>query len=119
MEGKLSAQLEVAEREQRNIYMQLVPKDLPEVAPKKMVQPKEPSEVLTRSEEWFTDIVPDKVTRHLSKCAAAASPHRGTAAPGTCCKRLPGTCRLRRTCARRRMHCGPGVRAAAPVHMHV
>lgn len=70
MESKMSSQLEGAEREQRNIYMQLVPKDVPEVTPKKMVQPKEPAELLNRPEEWFSDIVPDKVTRHLSKCVA-------------------------------------------------
>lgn len=67
---KIGKHLEGAEREQRNIYMQLVPKQLPEIAPKKMVQAKDAEETLSRPEEWFVDIVPDKVTRNLSKCAS-------------------------------------------------
>jgi hypothetical protein len=35
-----------------------------------MVNPKSPEdELLRRSEEWFRDIVPDKVTRNLSRRA--------------------------------------------------
>ena len=70
METKIAKQLEGAEREQRNIYMQLVPKVLPEITPKKMVQAKDAEEALARPEEWFADIVPDKVTRNLSKYAS-------------------------------------------------
>ena len=70
METKIAKQLEGAEREQRNIYMQLVPKVLPEITPKKMVQAKDAEEALARPEEWFADIVPDKITRNLSKYAS-------------------------------------------------
>jgi hypothetical protein len=69
MQEKIAKHLEGAEREQRNIYMQLVPKVLPDITPKKMVIPKDAEETLARQEEWFADIVPDKVTRSLSKCA--------------------------------------------------
>lgn len=70
LEVKIDKQLEEAERAQRNIYMQLVPEDLPKVSPKQVVHPHDPSELLSSPQQWFDQIVPDAVTRHLSKCAS-------------------------------------------------
>jgi hypothetical protein len=73
MEDTINVELADAERENRNIYMQLVPANLPPVEARKMVQPKDAKEVLDRNDEWFADIVPDRVMRHLSRCLPAPS----------------------------------------------
>jgi len=68
LEVKIEKQLEDSERAQRNIYMQLVPNDIPRVSPKQVANPHDPAELLTTPQQWFDQIVPDTVTRHLSKC---------------------------------------------------
>lgn len=68
LEGRIEKQLEESERAQRNIYMQLVPNDMARVAPKQVVKPHDPEELLNSPQKWFEQIVPDSVTRHLSKC---------------------------------------------------
>ena len=70
LEVKIEKQLEDAERAQRNIYMQLVPDELSRVPPKQVVHPHDPAEHLNSPQQWFDEIVPDAVTRHLSKCDA-------------------------------------------------
>ena len=66
-----------AHKENMGIYMQAVPSaaSLPRIEGKRMVSPKSPEDgLLQRSEEWFRDIVPDKVTRNLSRCACTSAP---------------------------------------------
>jgi hypothetical protein len=61
-----------AHQQNIGIYLQPVPPPdrLPRMEGKQMVSPKSPEEeLLKRSEEWFREIVPDKVTRNLSRCS--------------------------------------------------
>lgn len=70
LEVKIEKQLEESERAQRNIYMQLVPDNLPKLPPKQLASPHDPAELLNSPQKWFEQIVPDTVTRHLSKCVS-------------------------------------------------
>jgi BRO1-like domain len=74
LQGDIAAEQRRAHSENLGIYMQNVPRPeaLPRLEGKRMVNPKSPEdELLRRNEEWFHDIVPDKVTRNLSRCRAA------------------------------------------------
>ena len=87
LQSDVAAELRTAHQENLGIYMQRVPgpEALPRIDSKQMAQPKSPeAELLKRSEEWFRDIVPDKVTRNLSRCAAAAALRRMSCSPCGC-----------------------------------
>jgi hypothetical protein len=73
---EIQAAAKTAHQENIGIYMQPVPdsRSVPRIEGKRMVSPKEPSEMLNRNEQWFADIVPDKVTRNFSRCGVLCRP---------------------------------------------
>ena len=103
MQAEIAADARKAHQENIGIYMQPVPRPeaLPRIDGKQMVSAKSPeAELLKRDEEWFGDIVPDKVTRNLSRCATRSWPklpwRRRLSCARKACVRV-GKCMISRT----------------------